>query len=72
MLSSRGGEVTTERRIDLTREDFEALAGAAGLAVKGRKNPYLSVNGHMFAFLDGAGALCLRFSEPRRAALAQA
>ncbi|MEL6914224.1 MAG: hypothetical protein AAFP13_06960 [Pseudomonadota bacterium] len=56
----------------MTREDFEALAGAAGLAVKGRKNPYLSVNGHMFAFLDGAGALCLRFSEPRRAALAQA
>ena len=35
----------------------------SGVTVKGAKNPYTSVNGHMFSFLDGAGAMALRLSE---------
>ena len=33
--------------------------------------PYLAVNGNMFAFVDPEGALCLRFAEADRAALAE-
>jgi len=32
-------------------------------AVKGAKNPYTSLNGHMFSFLDGDGSMALRLSE---------
>ncbi len=40
------------------------------LTVKGKKMPYLAVNGNMFAFVDPEAALCLRFAEADRSALA--
>jgi len=40
------------------------------LTVKGKKMPYLAVNGNMFAFVDAQAALCLRYGEADRAALA--
>lgn len=46
------------------REVLEKLAeGYDDLTVKGRKSPYLAMNGNMFAFVDDTGALCLRLSE---------
>lgn len=33
---------------------------------KGKKNPYTSVNGHMFSFLGKDGVLCLRLSKTDR------
>ncbi len=33
---------------------------AAGVTVKGAKNPYTSVNGRMFSFLDADGVMALR------------
>ena len=33
---------------------------ASGASVKGAKNPYTSLNGHMFSFLDADGAIALR------------
>ena len=33
---------------------------ASGASVKGAKNPYTSLNGHMFSFLDAGGAMALR------------
>ena len=54
-----------------TRAILERLAEAEpGLTVKGKKMPYLAVNGNMFAFVDPEGALCLRYAEADRAALA--
>ena len=54
-----------------TRALLEGLAEAEpDLKVKGKKMPYLAVNGNMFAFVDPDGALCLRFAEADRAALA--
>ncbi len=54
-----------------TRAIRERLAAVApDLTVKGRKMPYLAVNGNMFAFVDPEAALCLRFAEKDRAALA--
>jgi hypothetical protein len=38
----------------------------SGVAVKGAKNPYTSLNGHMFSFLDGDGAMALRMSDELR------
>lgn len=38
-------------------------ASAAGVAVKGAKNPYTSLNGHMFSFLDAEGVMALRLSD---------
>lgn len=38
-------------------------AGAGDAIVKGARNPYTSRNGHMFSFLDRAGAMALRLSE---------
>lgn len=35
---------------------------------KGAKNPYTSVNGHMFSFLMQDGILALRMSKPQREA----
>jgi hypothetical protein len=56
---------------DETRAILVRLADTeADLAVKGAKMPYLAVNGNMFAFVDSDGALCLRFDEADRAALA--
>ena len=55
-----------------TRTILERLAEAEpDLTVKGKKTAYLAVNGNMFAFVDPEGALCLRYSEPERAALAE-
>ncbi len=46
-------------------ERYTALveAGSGDAVVKGARNPYTSRNGHMFSFLDGAGAMALRLSE---------
>ena len=53
------------------RAILERLAEAEpDLTVKGKKTPYLAVNGNMFAFVDPEAALCLRFAEADRAALA--
>ena len=38
-------------------------AGSGDAVVKGARNPYTSRNGHMFSFLDGAGAMALRLSK---------
>ncbi|MEL6597921.1 MAG: hypothetical protein AAGK98_06490 [Pseudomonadota bacterium] len=37
-----------------------------GIEVKGKANPYTSMNGNMFSFLDKAGVLCLRLSAKDR------
>ncbi|MEM8591195.1 MAG: hypothetical protein AAGF13_01595 [Pseudomonadota bacterium] len=55
----------------VTRAEFETIAEEVGVAVKGKKNPFASKGGHMFAFLSPDDGLCLRFSEPRRAELAE-
>ena len=33
------------------------VEGVGGLEVKGKANPYTSVNGHMFSFIDKAGIM---------------
>jgi hypothetical protein len=38
------------------------------VACKGDKNPYTSVNGHMFSYLHPSGALALRLAETDRQA----
>lgn len=38
-------------------------ASETGVEVKGAKNPYTSVNGHMFSFLDAEGQMALRLSD---------
>ena len=51
------------------RDVLERLAGKFDdFQVKGKKTAYLAVNGNMFAFVDDAGRLCLRFSEADKAA----
>lgn len=37
------------------------------IVVKGKANPYTSMNGNMFSFLDKTGMLCLRLSKAERA-----
>lgn len=44
------------------------VADATGEKVRGKANPYTSMNGNMFSFLDKAGTLCLRLSDEDRAA----
>ena len=44
------------------------VAGFSGIEVKGKANPYTSMNGNMFSFLDKSGAICLRYSEADRSA----
>lgn len=39
--------------------------------VKGKANPYTSMNGNMFSFLDKAGVICLRMSKDDRIAYSQ-
>lgn len=47
------------------------VADATGDKVKGKANPYTSMNGNMFSFLDKTGTLCLRLSgEDRNAFVA--
>ncbi len=54
-------------------ERYRALvAEATGEKVKGKANPYTSMNGNMFSFLDKAGTLCLRLSDEDRAAFVAA
>lgn len=50
----------------------ELVADATGGQVKGKVNPYTSMNGNMFSFLDKAGTLCLRLSDEDRAAFVAA
>ena len=42
---------------------YTAAVSAAGDEVKGAKNPYTSLNGHMFSFLDPDGAMAIRLSD---------
>lgn len=44
------------------------VAEFSGIEVKGKANPYTSMNGNMFSFLDKSGALCLRYSKADRSA----
>ena len=54
-----------------TRANLARLAAAEpDLTVKGKKSPSLADNGNMCAFVDPEGALCLRYAEADRAALA--
>ena len=39
------------------------VAGVKDLEVKGKANPYTSMNGNMFSFLDTSGKLCFRVSK---------
>jgi hypothetical protein len=49
-------------------ELYEALvARFESVKRKGAANPYTSLNGHMFSFLDREGTLALRFSDEDRA-----
>ena len=42
---------------------YTAVAGAAAEVVKGAKNPYTSLNGHMFSFVDQEGSMAIRLSD---------
>ncbi|MEW7007401.1 hypothetical protein [Lentilitoribacter sp. EG35] len=45
-------------------ENYKTLAESEfGEKVKGKANPYTSINGNMFSFLDKEGTLCLRLSK---------
>lgn len=45
-------------------ENYKSLAESElGEKVKGKANPYTSMNGNMFSFLDKEGTLCLRLSK---------
>ena len=43
-------------------DQYLAVAESAGEVVKGAKNPYTSLNGHMFSFLDPEGTMAIRLS----------
>ncbi len=50
---------------------YERIVAAVGdLERKGAKNPYTSLNGHMFSFLDAAGTIAIRLSPADREAWA--
>lgn len=50
-------------------ERYRAIVDASGHdAVKGKANPYTSIKGNMFSFLDESGTLCLRLSKADREA----
>ena len=60
----------------MDRDDLLSLFKALvekhdGITVKGKKMPYTAVNGNMFAFLAPEDELCFRYSEQRRAELAE-
>ena len=46
-------------------EQYSAVVTASSrdAVVKGAKNPYTSLNGHMFSFLDPKGSMALRLSD---------
>ena len=39
------------------------VEAVGGLEVKGKANPYTSVNGHMFSFIDKAGIMSVRLED---------
>ena len=49
-------------------EQYTAVVDQSGsdVAVKGAKNPYTSLNGHMFSFLDTDVKMALRMSDEMR------
>ena len=47
------------------------VAETIGGQLKGRANPYTSMNGNMFSFLDKAGMLCFRLSKEDREAFVE-
>ena len=47
-----------------------AIEATDGVNLKGKANPYTSMNGHMFSFLSKEGDVCFRYAEPRRKELA--
>ena len=51
----------------MDRKEYEALVSAQwSMEVKGSANPYTSLNGNMFSFLDKAGNLAVRLSPEER------
>ena len=51
------------------REQFEAMvATQPGIAVKGAKSRYTSMNGNMFAFVTSNDSIALRFGDDEREA----
>ncbi|MEM8852138.1 MAG: hypothetical protein AAGD34_00470 [Pseudomonadota bacterium] len=46
----------------------DLVSAMPNLAVKGKANPYTSMNGNMFSFLDKAGVLCVRLPDANRLA----
>lgn len=48
------------------------VAGSDDLAIKGKKMPYLSMNGNMFAFLDPNDTLAFRLSNDDRSSFEDA
>ena len=52
---------------DETLTLYRELAAKFDVVVKGKANPYTSMNGNMFSFLDKDGVLCLRLSKPGQA-----
>ncbi|XWN31151.1 MAG: hypothetical protein ROR55_27480 [Devosia sp.] len=58
-MSSRSYEGTLAQYKDL-------VLSVPGLTVKGKANPYTSINGNMFSFLDKDGVLCMRLPEVSR------
>lgn len=62
----------TETTYKNALERYRAIVGAGGHGeVKGKANPYTSINGNMFSFLDKSGTLCLRLSKPNREAFVE-
>lgn len=52
-----------------SKDDYAALAEQHwDLPIKGKANPYTSMNGNMFSFLSKEGDICLRLSEDEQAA----
>lgn len=50
-------------------DNYAALAERHwGLPIKGKANPYTSMNGNMFSFLSKEGDICLRLSNDDQAA----
>lgn len=62
----------TETTYKTALERYRAIVSASGHGeVKGKANPYTSINGNMFSFLDKSGTLCLRLSKPDREAFVE-
>ena len=53
----------------MDRSEYEKLAAEHwGMNVKGKANPYTSLNGNMFSFLDRSGRLAVRLEADKREA----